>query len=187
MGQFIAPLVKDSAARLLIGFLRAHDLVFIRGVTIDEGSADMLANLVPVSTAPPGGYEASHAGEIARWQDKLGQGVMSSLLHEVRVASVFLAKAALAKADVMPALGDAVVEALAGAAFPDEAGVLAELARFSSADPPAFVSALAQNLTKITGTSEDPASIAAALTPLFAGVQDDLMVAAMIIKQSSGG
>ncbi|MFT3768268.1 MAG: hypothetical protein QM820_22690 [Minicystis sp.] len=187
MGQFVAPLVKDSAARLLIGYLRAHDLITVRGVSIDEGSAEMLASLVPVSDAPPGGYEASRAGEIARWQTTLGQGVMFALHHEVRVVGAYLAKEALARAEVMPALADAVVEALCSSAFPEEAGILTDLGRFPSAVAPAFVSVLAENLTRIAAASEDPAAIAAALTPLLSMVQEDLNVAASIIKQSSGG
>lgn len=186
MGQFVAPLVKDSAARLLIGFLRAHDLIAVRGVSIDEGSAEMLASLVPVSDAPPGGYEASRAGEIARWQTTLGQGVMHALQHEVRVVSAYLAKDALARGEVMPALADAVVESICSAAFPEEAGLLTDLGRFPSGVEPAFVTSLAESLTRIAGATEDPASIASALTPLVAMVQDDLNVAALIIKQSSG-
>jgi hypothetical protein len=185
MGQFVAPLVKDSAARLLVGFLRAHDLIGVRGVTIDEGSAEMLATLVPASDAPLGGYEASRAGEIARWQTTLGQGVIFALHHEVRVASAYLAKEALAQVEVMPQLADAVVEAICAQAFPEEAGVLAELGRFPASLAPAFVAVLAQDLTRIAGTTEDPGSIAAALTPLLGTVRDDLSVAAMIIKQSS--
>jgi hypothetical protein len=186
MGQFVAPLVKDSAARLLIGFLRAHDLIAVRGVSIDEGSAEMLASLVPVSDAPPGGYEASRAGEIARWQTTLGQGVMFALQHEVRVVSTYLAKEALGRAQVMPALADAVLEALVPAAFPEEAGILADLGRFPGALDASFVSVLAQNLTRIAETSEDPAAMASALAPLVGLVQEDLNVAALIIKQSSG-
>jgi hypothetical protein len=146
----------------------------------------MLASLVPMSDASPGGYEASRAGEIARWQTTLGQGVMYALQHEVRVVSAYLAKEALARAEVMPALADAVVEALCASAYPDEAGLLTDLGRFPGAVDRAFVSVLAHDLTRIAGTSEDPASIAAALTPLVAMVQEDLNVAAQIIKQSSG-
>lgn len=186
MGQFVAPLARDSAARLLIGFLRAHDLIAVRGVSIDEGSAEVLASLVPVSDAPPGGYESSRAGEIARWQATLGQGPMFALQHEVRVVSTYLAREALARMEVMPALADAVVEALAASAFPDEAGVLAELGRFPASTTPDFVAALSESLTRIAGTTEDPASIASALTPLLAMVKDDLDIAAMIIKQSAG-
>ncbi len=187
MGQFVAPLVKDTAARLLIGFLRAHDLIGVRRVSIDESSAEMLATLVPVSDAPPGGYEASRASEIARWQAALGQGVMSALQHELRVASAYLAKEALTRIDVMPALADAVVEAICAAAFPDEAGVLAELSRFPIPMAPEFVSGLASTLIALAGAQDDPAAVAAALTHLVATVQEDLTVAAMIIKQSSGG
>ena len=146
----------------------------------------MLASLVPVSDAAPGGYEASRAGEIARWQTTLGQGVIFALQHEVRVVSVYLAKDALTRAEVMPALADAVVESICTSAFPDEAGVLTSLGRFPSAIGPTFVATLAESFTRIAGASEDPASIASALTPLVAMVQDDLNVAAMIIKQSCG-
>jgi hypothetical protein len=187
MGQFVAPLVKDSAARLLIGFLRAHDLVAVRHVSIDDSSAEMLATLVPVSDAPPGGYEASRAGEIARWQTTLGQGVMFALQHEARVTSVYLAKDALARIDVMPALADAVVEAVSAAAFPDEAGLLAEVVRSPIPAPPDFVSTLAEAMILLACADDDPASVASALAPLLATVQDDLNVAAMIIKASSGG
>jgi hypothetical protein len=187
MGQFVAPLVRDSAARVLIGFLRAHDLIAVRGVSIDENSAETLASLVPVSDAPPGGYEASRAGEIARWQTTLGQGVMFALQREVKFISVYLAKDALARAEVMPALADAVVEAVCSAAFPDEAGILEELGRFPSKAAAELVHVLAASLTRLAGTSEDPASIAAALAPLVGMVQEDLNMTAGIIKQSSGG
>jgi hypothetical protein len=186
MGQFVAPNVKDSAARLLIGYLRAHDLVGVRGASIDEGSAEMLATLVPASDAPLGGYEASRAGEIARWQATLGQGPMFALQHEVRVTTMYLAREALARAEVMPALGDAVIEAVCAAAFPDEAGLLAEVACLPSPPGPDFVVQLAAALTTLAGAAEDPAAVASALTPLMATVQEDLLISAMIIKQSSG-
>jgi hypothetical protein len=187
MGQFVAPLVKDTAARLLIGFLRAHDLIAVRGVAVDESSAEMLANLVPVSDAPPGGYETSRAGEIARWQAALGPGAVSALQRELRAASVYLAKEALARIDVMPALADAVVDAICAAAFPEEAGLLAELARFPIPMAPEFVGRLASTLIALAGAEDDPAAMASALKHLVATVQEDLLVAAMIIKQSSGG
>jgi hypothetical protein len=187
MGQFVAPLVRDSAARVLIGFLRAHDLIAVRGVSIDESSGEMLANLVPASDAPPGGYEMSRAGEIARWQTTLGQGVMFALQREVKVVSAYLAKDALARAEVMPALADAVVEAVCGAAFPDEAGVLEELGRFPAATAAELVRVIATNLSRLAGTHEDPSSMSAALAPLIGMVQEDLNMTAGIIKQSSGG
>jgi hypothetical protein len=186
MGQFVAPTVKDAAARLLIGFLRAHDLVGVRGVALDEGSREMLATLVPASDAPPGGYEASRASEIARWQATLGQGPMATLRREVRRTSLTLAREALGRAQVMQALTDAVMEALASAAFPDDAGLLADVARKASPADGEQVPQLARDLIEAAGTSEDPGAMAAALGPLLAAVQDDLNVSALIIKQSSG-
>ena len=186
MGQFVAPLARDSAARLLVGFLRAHDLIAVRRVNIDETSAEMLATLVPPSDAPPGGYEASRAGEIARWQAALGQDVVRALQHEVRVTSAYLAKEALARVQVMPALGEAVLDALCAAAFPDEARILAELARFPIPMPADFVAGLARSLIAHAGADDDPAAVTSALTPLVATVKDDFLVSAMIIKQSSG-
>ncbi len=187
MGQFVAPVVRDSAARLLIGFLRAHDLVGVRRASIDENSAELLATLVPASDAPPGGYEASRSGEIARWQVTLGQGAMFALHHEVRVLSVYLAREALARVEVMPELASAVIESVCSAAFPEEAGLLSEIARFPGAMAADFVSQLAETLTRLAGADDDPTSVAAALAPLVANVQEDLNVSAMIIKASSGG
>src|SRR5580704_2898115 len=175
MAHYVAPLVKDSAVRLLIGFLRAHDLVTVRGVTIDENSAEMLANLVPVSDASPGGYEASRATELQRWASTLGEGPVSALRREVKALSTHLAKEALARA---------VVEAVIAAAFPDDAGLAEELARFPA--EPELVAFATNALTRLAGTSDEPAALTAALTPLFGMIQDDLNVAAMIIKQSSG-
>jgi hypothetical protein len=187
MGQFVAPVVRDSAARLLIGFLRAHDLVGVRRITVDEDSAELLANLVPASDGPPGGYETSRAGEIARWQTTLGQGPMFGLHREVRVLSVYLAKDALARVEVMAELADAVIESVCAAAFPDEAGLLAELARFPTPMAADFVPQLAATLSRLAGTADKPEAMVAALGPLVANVQEDLNVSAMIIKASSGG
>jgi hypothetical protein len=187
MGQFVAPTVKDSAARLLIGFLRAHDLISVRKASIDEGSAEMLATLVPASDAPPGGYEASRSSEIARWQAALGQGPMFALHHEVRVLTVYLAKEALTRVEVMPALADAVVESVCAAAFPEEAGLLGEMSRLPTPMPADFVHRLAETLSRMAGAADDPTAVASALAPLVATVRDDLDVSAMIIKQSSGG
>jgi hypothetical protein len=184
MAHYVAPLVKDSGVRLLIGFLRAHDLVTVRGVSIDDNSAEMLANLVPVSDASPGGYEASRATEIHRWQATLGEAPFSALRREVNVISTHLAKDALARVEVMPALADAVVEAVIAAAFPDDPGIAADLARFPA--EPDLVPFAARELLKLAGTADDPAILAAALSPLFSMIQDDLNVAATIIKQSSG-
>jgi len=50
-----------------------------------------------------------------------------------------------------------------------------------------LIGAAGQFGAMFSGADEDPTSMAAALAPLVATVQDDLMLSAMIIKQSSGG
>lgn len=186
MGAFVAPLVRDSAARLLIGFLRAHDLITLRGVVIDEGSAEVLANLVPISDASPGNYETSRAPEIARWQATLGVEPMAKLLRETSVISVHLAEEAMVRAEVSKTLASAVVEAVCAAAYPDDPAVLTDIERFADLQPAEFVATIAHNLTSIAAAGDDPVPMTAALGPLVGMVTEDLNVAAMIIKLSAG-
>jgi hypothetical protein len=186
MGAYIAPMVRDSAGRLLVGFLRAHDLITLRGVALDESSAEALASVVPVSDAPPGGYEASRAAELLRWQAALGEAVIRALHREVNAIITHLAREAMLRAEVPRALSTAVTEALCAAAFPDDAGMLAELGRFPDALSPALITEGAHRLSAIADAGDDPASMAAALTPLLAVIQEDLNHVAMIIKHSSG-
>jgi len=186
MGQFVAPNVRDAAARLLVGYLRAHDLVGVRHAAIDESSAEMLATLVPASDAPLGGYEASRASELARWQATFGEAVMVALRHETRVTALYLARQALALVDLMPALANAVIDSVHAAAFAGEASVLEDAAKLPTPAPPEFVHRLATRLTEIAKTEDAPSSIAAALAPLVVTVEDDLKMSAMIIKASSG-
>jgi hypothetical protein len=112
---------------------------------------------------------------------------MFALHREVRVRTAYLAKEALARAEVMPALADAVIESVCEAAFPEEAGLLAEMSRLLTPMPADFVRQLAETLSRMAGASDDPTAVASALAPLVATVRDDLDVSAMIIKQSSGG
>jgi hypothetical protein len=186
MGAYIAPIVRDSAARLLVGFLRAHDLITLRGVAVDETSAEALANLVPASDAPPGGYEASRAAELQRWQGTLGADVVSALHRETNAVSAYLAREAMVRGEVPRTLSLAVVEVLCAAAFPESEGLFNELDRFPDALSPALVSEVSRSLSAIAGAGDDPVTMAAALAPLISVIQEDLGVSAMIIKHSSG-
>lgn len=186
MGAFIAPTVKDSAARLLIGFLRAHDLITLRGGAADASSAEALANLVPASDAPPGGYEASRVAEITRWQTILGIDVVAALRRETGAASAFLMLEAMRRAEVPEALAHAVIEAVCATAFPNNIGLLEELGRFPDALSLDLVVALAKRLSSIAETGDNPSTMTEALTPLVSVVYDDLSVSAMVIKVSAG-
>lgn len=187
MGAFVAPTIRDSSARLLIGFLRAHDLITLRRVVIDESSAEMLASVVPISDAPPGGYEASRATEIARWHQAIGADVVGALHHEASVVAVLLARSEIARAEVNRALAVAVVDAAIAAAFPGESeGQLADAGRFPDPSTPPFTDAVVHGLTRIAGCGDDPAAMTAALRPLLGLIQEDLATSAMIVKISSG-
>lgn len=186
MGAFIAPTVKDSAARLLIGFLRAHDLITLRGGAADASSAEALANLVPASDAPPGGYEASRVAEITRWQTILGLDVVAALRRETSAASAFLMLEAMRRAEVPEALAQAVIEAVCTNAFSNNVGLLEEIDRFPDALSLDLVVALAQRLSSIAETGDNPSTMTEALTPLVSVVYDDLSISAMVIKVSAG-
>jgi hypothetical protein len=186
MGQFVAPTVKDAAARLLVGFLRAHDLIAVRHAAIDENSAEMLAALVPASDAPPGGYELSRSAELSRWQIRLGDAPMGAIRRELRAVAVYLARHALAVVEVNPTLAVAVVESIASSAFPDDAGLFADAGARPLPLPEDHVPTLAATLTKMAGVQEEPGKVAEAMAPLVAAVIEDLGMSAMIIKASAG-
>lgn len=185
MGAYVAPIARDSAARLLVGYLRAHDLITLRGVAMDASSAETFASLVPASDAAPGGYEQSRATELGRWQGTLGADVVMALHRETSALSTYLAREAMLRAEVPRTLALAVTDALCTAAFPALAGLRDELNRFADALSPTLVSELAERLSTIADAGDDPRAITAALTPLCAVIQEDLNVSAMIIKLSS--
>jgi len=186
MGAFVAPTLRDSAARLLIGFLRAHDLITLRRVVIDESSAEMLANLVPSSDAAPGGYEATRSVELARWTQAIGADVVSALHHEANVICVFIARDAMARAELNRTLAAAVLAAAVSAAFANEEAHYADGGRLPDASTPGFTDTVAHELVRIAGCGDDPAAMTAALRPLLALIQEDLATSAMIVKLSTG-
>jgi hypothetical protein len=186
MAAFLAPVVRDSSARLLVGYLRSHDLLTVRGVVIDEGSGELSASLVPVPDAPMGGYEASRAAEIARWQGTLGQSVMFAIQREAKIFTLHLTRLAFEAAKVMPALTDAVLKATCGSAFPEDAGLLVETGRYPAAPLTALAPVVAQNLARMPNEKDDPTAMAFALSPLLGALAEELSAAALVIKASSG-
>jgi hypothetical protein len=186
MGSFVSPSVRDSSARLLIGFFRAHDLVTLRKVTVDDSSAEALAALVPVSDAPPGGYEASRAVEIARWQGTLGAEVVSALHRETNAVTLYLARDALLRNDVTRALAIAVTDAAGAAAFTGDEAIPPEPGHYPDPQSPEFAEAVAQELAAIASAGDDPEAMTSALRPLLGMLQEDLNMMAMIVKMSSG-
>jgi len=185
IGQALAPFVRDCAGRILVGFLRAYDLLTLRDLALEEGSAEMLAALVPVSDAPLGGYEASRTAELARWQNAFGEPVFQRVRRESQVAAIFLAHAALLRHDIPQNVSLPILQEAAPAAFSGERGTVLEMGRYLSLPPEGIVPALCAHLVETVGHG-DAAQLAAALAPLVTSVEEDMDVAATFAKDATG-
>lgn len=183
IGAALAPLVRDSAARLLIGFLRIHDLVAVRGVRLENGSPDLQSAVSTILESREGEHEASRAGEIARWQAVLGAEVTEELRHEANITSIYLLDAALIHAEVPQDLALKLLEECCAKAFPDERSPRMEVTRYLGAAS-IFPSALASRVTQILGGMREPSSMIPALVPLLSLVEEDNAVAATLAKHS---
>ena len=184
IGQALGPFVRDCAGRILVGFLRAYDLLTLRGLAL-EGSAEMLAALVPVSDAPLGGYEASRTAELGRWQNAFGEGVFQRVRRESQVAAIYLAHMALGRLGVPPSVGLPILQEAAPSAFAGERGTVLEMARYVSLAPESFVPALCHHLVEVVGHG-DQGQLSAALAPLVTSVDEDMTVAATFAKDATG-
>jgi hypothetical protein len=174
----LAPIAHDAATRLLIGFLRAHDLIGVRSVEMDAASFDML---IPQSEAAPGGYEASRAEELARWQTTLGAGSLGALRREAHLIACYMAQQAMLRAGVPHETADAVLDQVAAANLND-ADARAELVRFPDHLPPDFSADVVSSLRRIVRGPENPSAMSAALAPLVGQIDEDLIVAARVMK-----
>ncbi|WP_437980782.1 hypothetical protein [Sorangium sp. So ce117] len=130
----LAPLLRDASTRLLLGCLRAHDLIIVRRVAIDPGAADQLAALLPVSDAPPGEFEASRAAELSRWHTVLGSPVISQLRAESCAISAQKARVALGAANIAAGVAGELIDALCRTAFPGLALSSAHIDRYAEQD-----------------------------------------------------
>jgi hypothetical protein len=185
MGGAVARLVRDLAARLLIGILRAHDLL-LRGHTLEEGSAEALADLVPISDAQLGGYEESRAAEISRWKTKLGESAMSSVRHETRVVAVYLAFAEMLRSEIPQHVALEVCEGISMAAFPDTKSLVGEIDRYLHAVAPTVCEELARRVVQMLSIQRRPAELSSALAVLLATIEEDTALGVAVVKRSLG-
>jgi hypothetical protein len=186
LSAFLAPLVHDAATRVLIGFLRAHDLVGIRNVPVDAGSADLLATLIPVSEAGVGGFEASRSGEIVKWQGMLGPETLAAARREAHLLVAYVLYQWLIRSATLPALAGELVDAVIAANLGEEVATGHEFERFPDHLPSDFSADVASNMRRVVRGTEDPSHLTAALSPLIAQVEDDLSIAARSVKQAIG-
>lgn len=186
IGGAVARLVRDLSARLLIGVLRAHDLL-LRGHTLEEGSAEALADLVPISDAPLGGYEESRAAEIGRWQTKLGAFAMDAVRTEARAVGVYLAFAAMLQADVPQHVALEVCEGICAAAYSSAPFPVSALDRYLHTVELTVCEELAKRVGHALGIDGRRAELSAALAALLSTMENDMALGALVVKKSLGG
>ena len=185
IGAAIAPLVRDTSMRLFIGFLRIHDLVAVRGVVLEEGSDDLQMAVSTILELPQG-EDASRAAEIARWQQAIGADVVDELRREASAVAVYLARAAITHADVPLDVTLELLEECCSRAAPGERSPLLSIDSDLGVAPGGLPSAIAARITEIVGDVRDPASMAPALAPLVASVEEDISIAATLSRHSLG-
>ncbi|WP_437935190.1 hypothetical protein [Sorangium sp. So ce341] len=178
----LAPLLRDASTRLLLGCLRAHDLIIVRRVAIDPGAAEQMAALLPVSEAPPGELEASRAAELSRWHAVLGSPVISQLRAESCTISAQKARMALSTAAIPPGLVGELVDALCRTAFPGFALSSAHIDRYVEHD----LSELAAESVARILRHPNSKQLRLALGPLLEAVQTDMDAISSLAKASLG-
>ncbi|XXX74039.1 hypothetical protein WMF30_40975 [Sorangium sp. So ce134] len=178
----LAPLLRDASTRLLLGCLRAHDLIIVRRVSIDPGAADQMATLLPVSEAPPGEFEASRAAELSRWHAALGSPVISQLRTEACTISAQKARMALSTAAIAPGMVGELVDALCRTAFPGLALSSAHIDRYVEHD---LNELAAESVARIL-RHPNSKQLRLALGPLLDAVQSDMDAISSLAKSSLG-
>jgi len=182
-GKAIAPLVRDAAGRLLVCILRCYDLIFVRELELDESSG-LLAALVPTSDVGPGKYEESRRTEIERWEGTVGEDAVEKLRRESAIVAAFLMYQNLLHSDVPVSATVEIMEAVNERAFPEEAGILVEMARYlqtAESTGPELSTRVLSALEQETETDQ----LESALAPLLSALTDDLGLAANHVKRSA--
>jgi hypothetical protein len=178
----LAPLLRDSTTRLLIGCLRAHDLIIVRRVALDQAATELLTALLPISEAPPGEFEKSRATEIARWHSALGLIILSQLRAETCAISAFQVQLALSRMDLSKGVVADMVEALYQFAFPGQALTSAQIARYSEEMLPREAADSVARILRHPNSTQ----LRVALAPLLEAVQSDIDILARLAKASLG-
>ena len=185
IGRVLAPFISDCATRVLVGFLRAYDLLVLRGLALEEGSAEMLAAVVPVSDAPLGGYEASRTAELTRWQNSFGAATFGRLRRECQVVAVFFGHMSLIHQDIPQNITFEILQEATPLAFAGEANILLGMSRWLNLKENEVLPSLCAHLTDLVGHG-NPQELAAALSLLVASINEDLAMASTLAKDAVG-
>lgn len=185
LAMYIAPLVRETAQRVLIGGLRAHDLIAIRKVQLDENTAEALAVELRAIEASPEGASVGRAGEIARWQTQLGEEPIRTLRATANSAAAHAAAREMRAAKVEDATVDQVLEGLVKTAFTHDPPDEIEILRYEDVALDDFAAEVAARMIEVLEGHDGPDGLRLALAPIFTLAKEDLMVAAMIVKQAT--
>jgi hypothetical protein len=185
IARVLAPFISDCAARILVGFLRAYDLLVLRGLALEEGSAEMLAAVVPVSDAQLGGYEASRSAELTRWQNSFGQATFQRLRRECQVVAVFFAHGSLFQRDIPQNITLEILQEATPLAFAGDSNVLLGISRWIQLGEDEVLPALCAHLTDLVGHG-NPHELANALRLVVVSVNEDLVLASTMAKDAVG-
>ena len=176
----LTPLFRDTAARILVAFLRMYDLAVVRRVPFDAVEGDILASLTAPSDGAPGTYAASHAAEIQRWRDGFGAATMEKLQREANTAALALAFQGFVAEGVSQRTSNAVVEGLAGSAFGDP-DMIIDLGRYLYPARETTAAETLANMIDVAGEGMPP-GLESAMEPLFASLREDVAAAALIAR-----
>jgi len=182
-GKAISPLVRDAAGRLLVCILRCYDLVFVRELELDE-SSELLSALAPTSDVGPGSYEESRRTEIERWEGTLGEETVASLRRESTIVATFLMYQNLLHSEVPVSATVEIMEAVNEHAFPDETGILVDMARYLQTAESTGLELSTRILAALEQDAETDL-LETALAPLLRSLTDDLGLAANHVKRSA--
>jgi hypothetical protein len=181
-GLALVPLFKDAAIRMLVGVLRMYDLIIVRGVSAAGGEND-LAEVVPVSSVAPGLFEFERRPELSRWEDVLGTNPLAALRAEAQALVCFCLWHGLQETEVEKALGQAVLESAARAAFPQSDALDLSAAYQAGREAPAGLLAVRALVVLSPSKTDLPAEeFQAALSSLLATIQADFTFAAEQVK-----
>lgn len=185
IGAAIAPLLRDTSFRLLIGFLRIHDLIAVRGVLLEEGSPELQVAVSTILDQAPG-EEATRTAEIGRWESTLGVSVVDALRREALTVATFLAHSTLGQAGIPQDTTVELLDECCTRAAPGEPSPLLAIEPYTRSAQDALPSLIDARITKILGGAGEPGSMNAALTPLVASVEEDISIASTLAKHALG-
>ena len=186
IGGAVAGTLRDAASRLLLGALRAHDTLGVRGVSLDECGPDVLATFAPAADGRSGAFESTRAGEMTRWKNTFGADAFDRIRAETAVCSTFLAYATMLEADVPQNITLEVLQAACGAAFANVRSPLASIGRYMAPKEPSLAEELASQIGQVLGVTLDVAATGYALGPLMTSIEANLRASAKMVKDASG-